>query len=111
MRLALALLLLAAPALAQQRTPEEIQAQIQACTEGVDVPAVTARAEAWATDAGYEAKVAALCEAGNATEAVAFAEQTQDAYYAQDPEAAKLRACLEGALGDGALSPGDVCGE
>ena len=107
MRLALAFLLLAAPAVAQQRTPEEIQAQVEACTAGVDVQAVTARAEAWAAEAGFEAKVAALCTT-DASAAVAFAEETQDAFYAQDAEAATLRACLETALGPVALSPGDV---
>lgn len=111
MRLALAFLLLAAPALAQQRTAEEIQAQIQACTEDVDVPAVTARAEAWAAAADYEARVARLCEAGRGDEAAALAAETQAAFYAQDSEADGLRACLEGVLGDEALTPGDVCAE
>lgn len=108
-----AALVLAVPAVAaaQQRSAEEIQAEIQACTEGVDVPAVTARAEAWARDAGYEAKVAEMCEAGDGEAAVAFAEETQAAFYAQDAEADTLRACIEGVLGDEALSPGDVCEE
>ena len=109
MRLALAFLLLAAPALAQQRSAEDIQAQVQACTEGVDVAAVTARAEAWAQAADYEAKIAALCEAGQGDAAVALAEETQAGFYAQDAEAQSLRACLEAALGADALSPGDVC--
>lgn len=108
MRLALAFLLLAAPAVAQQRTPEEIQAQVEACTAGVDVQAVTARAEAWAAKAGFEARVAELCES-DPEAAVAFAAETQDGFYGQDPEAATLRDCLEAALGADALSPGNVC--
>jgi hypothetical protein len=111
MRAVLAFLALAVPvdAGAQQRSAEEIQAQIEACTEGVDVAAVTARAEKWAADAGYEAKVAALCAADDGDGAAAYAEETQAAFYAQDAEAEKLRACMAGVLGEEAMSPGDVC--
>jgi hypothetical protein len=111
MRLVLAFLLLALPAAAQDRSAEEIQARIEACTEAVDVPAVTARAEAWAAAADYEARLATLCEAGLGDAAIALAEETQAAFYAQDPEAQTLRACLEAVLGDDALTPGDVCEE
>ena len=114
MRLPLALLLaLAAPAAAQDAAPdpEDTQSRIVACTQDIDVPAVTARAEQWAADADFETRVNALCDAGDDAGAIAFATETQDAFYAQDAEAERLRTCLAGVLGDEAMSPGDICAD
>jgi hypothetical protein len=108
MRLTIAFLLLAAPALAQDPAAD-LEAEVNACIEGLDVGAITGRAEAWAAERDYEARVAALCAAGDQPAADALAVEIQDSFYAQDPEAAGLRACLAAALGEEALTPGAVC--
>jgi hypothetical protein len=108
MRTTLALLLLAAPALAQDPAAE-IEARMNACMAGLDVRAISARAEAWAAERDYEARVAALCESGDAAAAEAYADEVQAGFYAQDPEAARLFACLTDVLGPDALDPGAVC--
>lgn len=98
-------LLLAGPALAQ----DEMQARLEACLGAIDLDAVGARAEAFAAARDYEARVAGLCAAGDEAGARAFATEVEQAFYAQDPEATRMRACLVEALGEDAIATGVVC--
>jgi hypothetical protein len=108
MKLLLALsLLLAAPALAQ----DDIEARFDACIGGIDVDAVGARAEAFAAARGYEARVAELCAAGDVAGATAFKKELEAAFYAGDPDAARMRACLADVLGEDALAGEGACEE
>jgi hypothetical protein len=104
----IALLLLAAPALAQDPAAD-MEARMNACMAGLDIQAISARAEAWAAERDYEARVAALCESGDTEAAEAYADEVQSSFYAQDPEADRLFACLTDVLGAEALDPGAVC--
>jgi hypothetical protein len=107
MRPILLLLLLAAPALAQD--PNALARELEACTAGVDLEAVGTRAGAYAAAEDYEARVAALCTAGDTAGAIALAREVQADFYAQDAEAAGIFACLSDVLGPEALDPGDPC--
>jgi hypothetical protein len=104
----LAALLLAAPALAQD-PGADIQARLDACLGAVDVDAIGARAEAFAAERGYEARVAELCAAGDDAGALAYARQVEDAFYAGDSDAARMRACLVEVLGEDAVAVEAVC--
>lgn len=101
------LLLLAVPtfALAQAGAEEKLAA----CTAGLDVDAITARADAYAASRNYEAHIAELCAAGDSAGAAAFHKEVQAEVNAKDPDAARLMACLEEALGKEAVDPGDLC--
>lgn len=111
MKLALALgLLLAAPALAQD-AGADIEARLDACLGAIDTDAIGARAAAFAAARGDEARVAALCAAGDEAGALAVVRAMEDAFYAQDPEAARFRGCLVEVLGEDAIATGTACDE
>ena len=99
-------LLLAAPAFAQD--PGEAA---EACLADIDSEAVGVRAEAFMTARDAEARVDALCAAGDAAGAAALAEEVTEAFYAGDAEAARMRACIVAAFGEEAVAIGDVCAD
>lgn len=105
------LLLLAGPALpALAEEPAGTEARMAACAAGLDVDAITARSEAFAAAHDYQQKLDAFCAAGDNEGAYAFTTDLEKAYYASDPEAAKLNACLKDILGgDIGATPDDVC--
>lgn len=110
MKLALALgLLLAAPALAQD-AGADIEARLDACLGAIDTDAIGAR-RGFAAARDYEARVAALCAAGDEAGALAVVRAMEDAFYAQDPEAARFRGCLVEVLGEDAIATGTACDE
>jgi hypothetical protein len=100
-------LLLAAPALAQG----DIEARLSACMGPIDTDAIGARAEAFGAERDYEARLAALCAAGDEAGALAFSRETEGAFYAGDPEAARMRACLVEVLGEAAVATDTACEE
>jgi pentatricopeptide repeat protein len=97
MRLALLLAFLAAPAVAQD-IPPELQA-LQTCLAGLDAEAIGVRAEAFTAEHDYEARLDALCEAGDLDEAAALEDEMMEAFIAEDPEAERMFACFEEAFG------------
>ena len=101
------LLLIAVPAVAQ--TSAGAEQKLAACTAGLDVDAITARADAHAASRNYEARIAEFCAAGDSAGAAAFHREVQAEGNAQDPDAARLMACFEEALGKEAVDPGDLC--
>ena len=101
------LLILAAPAAAQDRAG--IEERMNACVAGIDVHAIGVRAEAFADARDYEARVAELCAAGDRDGAAAFAAEVEANFYAQDAEAAGMRACLVEVLGRADLGADHVC--
>jgi len=108
MKLPLVLCLcLAAPAMAQDVDP--VIAQLEACIGDIDTDAIATRAEAFMAARDAEARVDALCAAGDAAGAVAFAEEVMEAFYAGDPEAARMRACIVEAFGEDEAAVSDVC--
>jgi hypothetical protein len=109
LRLTFALLLLAAPALAQD--PAAIEARMNACLAGVDLDAIGVRAEAFADARGYDARVAELCAAGDRDGAAAFAAKVEADFYARDADAARMRGCVAEALGHDDFRAGHVCDE
>jgi hypothetical protein len=102
------LLLLAAPALAQDPGSEE---RMNACLAGIDVDAIGVRAEAFAEARGYDARVAALCAAGDRDGAAAFAAKVEADFYARDADAARMRGCIADVLGHDDFQAGHVCDE
>ena len=108
MRLALLLAFLAAPAAAQD-IPPEIQA-LQECLAGVDTEAIGARAEAFTAEHDYEARIAALCEAGDLDAAAALEDEMQAEFIAEDPEAERMMACFTEAFGED-YEEADPCDE
>lgn len=97
--------LLAIPAFAQ----DDMEAQLEACFAGADLDAVGARADAFAAARDVEARVAALCAAGDAAGALAFVRDVEADFYAGDAEAARMRACLVDALGEEAVATNEAC--
>jgi hypothetical protein len=106
MRLTFALLLLAAPAAAQDPGIDE---RLNACMAGLDPDAIGVRAEAFADARGYDARVAELCGAGDRDGAAAFAAKIEADFYAQDAEAARMRGCVAEALGHDDFQARHVC--
>lgn len=102
--------LLATPVLAQSPA-EDIGARLEACLGGLDLEVVGARAEAFAAAHDYEARVAGLCAAGDEDGATEFARGVEDAFYASDPDAARMRACMLDALGQAAMPSEAACGD
>jgi hypothetical protein len=98
MRRALPLLvLLATPGLAQEGG---LEAQLEACVAGMDMEAIGERAEAFAEARDYDARIAALCAAGDHAGADAYATETAAAFYAGDAEAGRARDCMADLLGE-----------
>lgn len=107
-RAALLLAALAAPAFAQD--PAGTEARLAACSAGLDVGAITARSDAFATAHDYQSKLESFCAAGDAEGALAFVNGLEKDFFATDPEAAKLQACLTSVLGDDiGATVDDVC--
>lgn len=105
---AASLLLLAGPALAQD--PAATEERMAACAAGLDVDAISARGEVFAADHDYQAKLDALCAAGDRQGALAFVNGLERDFYASDAEAAKMHACLKEILGDDlGATVDDVC--
>jgi hypothetical protein len=109
MRLAIVVLLLAGPAAAQD--PSGIEARMNACMAGLDLDAIDLRAEAFAAGRDYEARIAELCAAGDHGAALAFAREVEAAFYAGDPEAARLRACIAEVAGEPEVTAEVLCDE
>ena len=101
-------LLLAAPAFAQEQG--DIEARMNSCMAGIDMDALSRRAEGFAAAHDYQARVDELCAAGDNEGAFAFADGVEKAFYASDAEGAKMKACLNDILGsDISATPDDIC--
>ena len=87
----------------------DLEAQLEACVSGVDLEAIGRRAAAFAEAKGYDARVSVLCGAGDLEGAAAFAAEVEDEFYAQDAEAARVRACMTALIGE--EDPGSPCDE
>jgi hypothetical protein len=59
----------------------------------------------------YEARLAAFCAAGDLAGATEFTRGLEDAFYASDPEAAKMRVCMVEVLGEEAVRNDPDCDE
>jgi hypothetical protein len=105
----LLLALLAAPPAAVAQDPADLEARFDACAAGLDLDAIGSRAEAFTAERGYEARLAELCAAGDTAAAADFAAELEAEFYAQDPEAARMRACLVEILGEERLRGEDPC--
>ena len=101
-------LLLAGPALAQDAA-EDIATRMEACMAGVDLDALAARAEAFSDAQDYQARLDALCAAGDPEGAAAYAAGAEESFYAADPDAATLHACLTDIVGEDSADAEDVC--
>lgn len=100
-----ACLILAAPAVAQDL--DAASAKLEACLGDLDIDAVADRAETFMADG--QARVDALCAAGDAAGADAVAREVGEAFYAADPDAARMRACIAEAFGPDEVAIENVC--
>ena len=100
--------LLAGPALAQDQA--DIESRMNQCMAGIDLDAISTRAEGFAAAHDYQSRVDELCAAGDTEGAAEFARGVEAAFYAADADGAKMKACLRDILGDDLdTSADEVC--
>ena len=76
---------------------------------GVDLDALAARAEAFSDAQDYQARLDALCAAGDPEAAAAYAAGAEEVLLRRRPDAAKLHACLTDIVGEDPADADDVC--